>query len=277
MSELMSAHLFRIKRDKTFWACVAVMLVCSVGVMLNGCRQAGSMAAYGYQMNLERYYFTLAPAVGLFAGVFSGLFLGTEHSDGAVRGKLIVGHSRRQVYFASLLTNILAALMITAAWLIGGLVGVPVLGLWKMSGIAVAINILVAVGSAVAIAAMFTLLGMLVTKKSNGVVAAILLFLGLLLTASWVYNALMEPEMTAGFIMTVDGVQTAELTPNPNYVSGVMRKVLELILDILPTGQEALLCNGGIARPLLNLVASGAIAVFTTLAGIAVFERKDLK
>lgn len=277
MSELMSAHLFRIKRDKTFWVCVAVMLVCSVGVMLNGCRQAGSMAAYGYQMNLERYYFTLAPAVGLFAGVFSGLFLGTEHSDGAVRGKLIVGHSRRQVYFASLLTNILAALMITAAWLIGGLVGIPVLGLWKMSGIAVAINILVAVGSAVAIAAMFTLLGMLVTKKSNGVVAAILLFLGLLLTASWVYNALMEPEMTAGFIMTVDGVQTAELTPNPNYVSGVMRKVLELILDILPTGQEALLCNGGIVRPLLNLVASGAITVFTTLAGMAVFERKDLK
>lgn len=277
MNELISAHLFRIKRDKTFWACVAVMLVCSVGVMLNGCRQAGSMAAYGYQMNLERYYFTLAPAVGLFAGVFSGLFLGTEHSDGAVRGKMIVGHSRRQVYFASLLTNILAALTITAAWLIGGLAGVPVLGLWKMSGIAVAINILVAVGSAVALAAMFTLLGMLVTKKSNGVVAAILLFLGLLLTASWVYNALMEPEMTAGFIMTVDGIQTAELTPNPNYISGVMRKVLELILDILPTGQEAILCNGGIVRPLLNLVASGAIVVFTTLAGMAVFERKDLK
>lgn len=277
MSELMSAHLFRIKRDKTFWACVAVMLVCSVGVMLNGCRQAGSMAAYGYQMDLEKYYFTLAPAVGFFAGVFSGLFLGTEHSDGAIRGKLIVGHSRRQVYFASLLTNILAALTITVVWLVGGLVGVPVLGLWKMSGIAVAINILVAVGSAVALAAMFTLLGMLVMKKSNGVVAAILLFLGLLLTASWVYNTLMEPEMTTGFIMTVDGVQTAELTPNPNYVSGVMRKVLELILDILPTGQEALLSNGGIVRPLLNLAASGAVTVFTTLAGMAVFERKDIK
>lgn len=83
--------------------------------------------------------------------------------------------------------------------------------------------------------------------------------------------------MTAGFIMTVDGVQTAELTPNPNYVSGVMRKALEMILDILPTGQEALVSNGGIVRPLLNLAASGAITVFTTLAGIAVFERKDIK
>lgn len=277
MSELMSAHLFRIKRDKTLWSCVAVMLVCSVGVMLNGCRQAESMAGYGYQMNLEKYCFTLAPAVGFFAAVFSGLFLGTEHTDGAVRGKLIVGHSRRKIYLASLVINILAALTITVAWLIGGLVGIPFLGLWKMSGFAVAMNILVAIGSAVALAAMFTLLGMLVTKKSNGVVAAILLFLGLLLTAAWVYNALMEPEMTAGFIMTVDGVQTAELTPNPNYVSGVMRKVLEMILDILPTGQEALLSNGGIVRPLLNLAASGAIAVFTTLAGTAVFERKDLK
>ena len=159
----------------------------------------------------------------------------------------------------------------------GGLVGIPVLGLWKMSGVTVTMNILVAIGSAVALAAIFTLLGMLVTKKSTGVVAAMLLFLGLLLTASWVYNALMEPEMTAGFIMTVDGVQTAELTPNPNYVSGVMRKVLELILDVLPTGQEAMLANGGVARPLLNLMASVAITVFTTLAGMAVFERKDIK
>ena len=277
MSELMSAHLFRLKRDKAFWACVGAMLAFSVGGMLNGCRQSEAMLAYGYQMGLEKYYFTLAPAVGFFVGVFSGLFLGTEYADGAIRGKLIVGHSRREVYFASLLANILTALTITAAWLIGGLVGVPVLGLWKMSGIAVAINILVAVGSAVALAAMFTLLGMLVMKKSNGVVAAILLFLGLLLTAAWVYNALMEPEMTAGFIMTVDGVQSAELTPNPNYVSGVMRRVLELLLDILPTGQEALIANGGIGRPLLNLVASGAVTVFTTLAGMAVFERKDIK
>ena len=277
MSELMSAHLFRLKRDKAFWSCVGAMLAFSVGVILNGCRQSEAMLAYGYQMGLEKYYFTLAPAEGFFAGVFSGLFLGTEYADGAIRGKLIVGHSRREVYFASLLANILTALTITAAWLIGGLVGVPALGLWKMSGVAVTMNILVAVGAAVALAAMFTLPGMLVTKKSTGVVAAILLFLGLLLTAAWVYNALMEPEMTAGFIMTVDGVQSAELTPNPNYVSGVMRRVLELILDILPTGQEVLIANGGIGRPLLNLVASGAVTVFATLGGMAVFERKDIK
>ncbi len=277
MNELMGAHLFRMRRDKAFWACAAAMLVFAVGLMLNGCRQAGVMANLGYQTELEKYYFTLAPVVGLFAGVFSGLFLGTEYADGAVRNQLIVGHSRRQVYFASLLTNILAALLLTAAWLMGGLVGIPVLGLWKMSGVTVTMNILVAIGSAVALAAIFTLLGMLVTKKSTGVVAAMLLFLGLLLTASWVYNALMEPEMTAGFIMTVDGVQTAELTPNPNYVSGVMRKVLEPILDVLPTGQEAMLANGGVARPLLNLMASVAITVFTTLAGMAVFERKDIK
>lgn len=277
MGELMSAHLFRVKRDKVFWGCMVAMLAFSVGVMLNGCRQAEIMAVYGYQTKLEKYYFTIAPVVGFFAGVFSGLFLGTEYADGAVRGKLVVGHSRCQVYLASLMTNILAALAITAAWLAGGLVGIPFLGFWEISGIAVAVRILVAAGSAIALASIFTLLGMLVEKKSASAVGSIVLFLVLLLGAAWVYNALMEPEMTSGFIMTMDGVQTAELTPNPNYLSGIMRKVLELILDILPTGQEALLSNDGIVRPLLNLAASGAITVFTTLAGIAVFERKDLK
>ena len=72
MNELMGAHLFRMKRDKAFWACLAAMLIFSVGLMLNGCRQAGVMAGYGYQMGLEKYYFTLSPAVGLLTGVFAG-------------------------------------------------------------------------------------------------------------------------------------------------------------------------------------------------------------
>ena len=170
-----------------------------------------------------------------------------------------------------------SAFTISAVWLVGGLVGIPVLGLWNIGGAALAARILVALGSAMAMASIFTLLGMLVTKKSTAAVGSILLFLALLLGAAWVYNALMEPEMTTGLIMTVDGVQSAELTPNPNYVSGVMRRVLELLLNILPTGQEALVSNGEVGWPLLDLAASGAITLFTTLAGIAVFERKDIK
>lgn len=277
MGELMRAHLFRMRRDKAFWVCMAVMLVFSVGVTLNGCRQAGLMEAQGYEWGLEKYYFVLGPMVGLLAGAFSGLFLGTEYADGALRSKLIIGHSRRQVYLAALLTDLLAAGLITAAWLAGGLVGIPFLGLWKQGMVATAVQILVAIGSAMALASVFTLLGMLVDKKSAGAVGSILLFLAMLLVASWVYNALAEPEMTAGFIVTVDGVQSAELTSNPNYVSGVLRRVLELILDILPTGQEALLSNGEIARPGLNLAASAFITAFTTLVGLAFFEGKDLK
>lgn len=277
MDKLMRAHLFRMKRDRVFWICMAVMLACSVGMTLNGCRQAGIMIAQGYQWGLEKYYFTLGPMVGFLAGTFSGLFLGTEHADGAVRGKLIVGYPRRQVYLSALLVNMLAAGAITAVWLAGGLVGIPFLGLWKQGAAAAAVQILIAFGSAMALASIFTLLGMMVEKKSAGAVGSIVLFMALLLVAAWGYNALMEPEMTAGFIMTVDGVQTAELTPNPNYVSGVMRRALELILDILPTGQEALLSNGGIVRPGLNLAASAVITLCTTLAGLAFFEGKDLK
>lgn len=277
MNELMEAHLYRLKRDKVFWLCMAAMLILSVAVMLNGCRQSEVMMSYGYQIGLERYYFTLAPAAGLFAGVFSGLFLGTEYADGAVRGRLIVGHSRRRIYLASLMTNILAAVLIALAWLTGGLIGIPFLGLWKMGGVSVALHILIALGSTMALAGIFTLLGMLGTKKSTSAVGTLLLFLALLLAASLIFNKLLEPELTSGIIWTIDGLQMAEPTPNPSYVGGAMRKVLEVILDILPTGQEALLANGGIVRPVLNIAASVAVTVLTTVAGLALFEKKDLK
>lgn len=277
MNELIEAHLFRLKRDKVFLTCLVIMLGISVAVMLNGCRQSAVMMTYGYQTRMERYYFALAPAVGLLAGVFSGFFLGTEQDDGAIRSKLIVGHSRRQVYLASLLTNILAAALLTAVWLIGGLVGIPFFGFWEMGGVAAALHIFVAFGSAIALAAIFTLLGMLATKKSASAVGTILLFLALLLMASLIYNKLLEPEMTSGIIWSIDGIQMAEPRPNPSYVGGIMRTVLEVILDILPTGQEALLTNAGIVRPLLNLVASGTITVLTTIAGLTLFQWKDLK
>lgn len=277
MNELMGAHLYRLKRDKVFWLCTIAMLILSVAVMLNGCRQSEVMMSYGYQTRLERYYFTLAPAVGLFAGVFSGLFLGTEYADGAVRSKLIVGHSRRQIYLATLAVNILAAVLITVAWLTGGLIGIPFFGLWEMGVVAAALHILVAFGSAIALAAIFTLFGMLATKKSTSAVGTLLLFLALLLVASLIYNKLLEPELRNGILWTIDGMLMEEPTPNPNYVGGIMRTVLELILDILPTGQEALLTNGGIVRPVLNVAASVAVTVLTTVAGMALFEKKDLK
>lgn len=277
MYNLLTSEWKRLTKDKVFWLCLGVTLAAAIISMLNGCRQAKGMIADGYQISLEDYYYNLAPVIGLLCAVFSSLFLGTEYNDGTIRNKIIAGHTRKEIYLANLCVNLTAGTCFTLAWLTGSMVGIPFLGPWE-TGIAVFLLFaLTAVFFTAAMIGIFTLLGMLCSNKAISAVTALLFFLALLIFASILYNRLCEPELTSSVVLTSQGIQPQEPTPNPNYVSGVTRTVYQFLVDFLPTGQSILLANAELGRPLLSILSSIFITAATTLSGIALFRRKDLK
>lgn len=276
MRKLMSANLARLWRDRVFWIGMLAMAAYSVLSMVNGCRQAArDMSEFGY--TLEHYYFQGMPVIGIFIAVFTGLFLGTEYSDGTLRNKLIVGHTRAQVYLSNLLTTTTASLLMLAVWFIGGLVGIPALGAWRMG----ASNLLIYFGISslmvAALSAIFALTGMLLTNRAIAAVVSILICLGIVLSGSMLYNALSEPEMSSGMIVTQNGVAMGEPTPNPDYVGGAKRAAYEFMVDFIPAGQGILLADLAVARPARMMLSSAAIIALFTLCGLLTFGRKDLK
>lgn len=277
MRKLLSANFARLRKDKVFWICIIAILLISGGNMLNGCRQAIIMKQDGYIVGLDNYYFNLAPVPGLFQAVFISLFLGTEYSDGSIRNKLIVGHTRSDIYLANAVVCFTAGLCFLAAFLIGGLVGIPFLGAWKIGPQKVIVLILVALFFSTALTSIFTILGALSANKAVTAVTAILLWLGLLILASMVYNRLCEPETISGVMITAAGMQMSDPSPNPNYVSGTFRTFLEWLVNALPTGQAILTANLEIARPVQNILCSAVITLCTTVGGIFAFRKKDLK
>ena len=277
MRKLLSANYSRLFRNGLFWFCTAALLVISVLTMFNGCRQAALLELDESAAALEDYYFNLAPVIGLFLSVFLALFLGTEYSDGTMRNKLTVGHRRRDVYLANLLVCFTAGLFFLAAWLLGGLTGIPVFGLWQIGVQSAVLFMLVAVFFTAAFAGIFTLLSMLSTNRAVTAVLSILLFLGLLFAASYFYSALCEPEMYSDMIVTAEGIQVGEPAPNPYYISGFTRTLYEWILDFLPSGQSIRLANMVLVHPLRAIVSSVVILIGTTAAGLAAFRKKDLK
>ena len=128
-----------------------------------------------------------------------------------------------------------------------------------------------------ALAALLTLLCLLIPNRAVSAVAAILLMFGLIVVGSVFYNALCEPEMAAAAIMTVNGFEVGEPTPNPDYVSGALRTVYQFAVDALPTGQAILLANQELAHPAVSLSASAGLVLLCTAVGMLVFRRKDLK
>lgn len=276
MRKLISADFCRLRRDKVFWIGAAAVLVYAVTGMLSGCRQTLEDTQSEFPYALDTFYFCFVLGIGIPIAVYIGLALGTEYSDGTIRNKLVVGHTRRDIYLANLFINILCGLCLLLAGLLGGLIGIPVLGTWKM-GKMFLVYLMISIMFMVSYAAIFTLVGMLCSSKAVSAVLSILLFLGLMLVAVNVYSKLMEPEMVNGLIITQEGMQMGDPSPNPAYVSGLEREICQFIVDFLPTGQCCQMEELSIQHPVRMIVSSAVIAIVTTLGGIVAFERKDIK
>lgn len=279
MNNLLSANFRRLKNSRMFWDCCAVTLLGAAATMLLDCRTAARVLAENpeYVYRLDDYFLSPVPVTGILMALFAASFLGTEYGDGTMRNKLIVGHTRSAIYLSALLPGICAALAIAAASLLGRLAGIPTLGGWQGGAGALCGHIAVYAGIAAALTACFTLIGMLSSHRSATMALCLFTFLGLLMLASYLYNALCEPEMVSEMMVTVNGVQASDPHPNPSYIGGTLRTVYEIVLLILPTGQAILLANGESGPALPQVAASLGVAALVTAAGIALFRRKDIQ
>lgn len=272
MHKLLSAGLYRLRRDNAFWGTLVVVFLLSAVIMMFGMRRVSA----GSNPTLDDYYFYMLPLFGLFCAFFIGLFIGTEYTDGTMRNKIVVGHTRAEIYLSNFVVCLIACESFVTAWLAGGLVGIPVMGVWKRSVYIILLYIVLAILLTAAMTGIFVMVCMSAIHK-NAAVWTILLFIILLLIGSYFYNHLCEPEMSSGVMMTANGMEMAEPSPNPNYVGGIQRIIYQFIVDSLPTGQSILINNMELARPLLSAAASVVIAFLTTFAGYCAFRKRDLK
>ena len=70
----------------------------------------------------DRMFFASAAMV-LYFSFFSTIFISVEYHDGIIRNRVIAGFSQTNVYAASLLAQYSAVLIMTAFYLLGGLLG----------------------------------------------------------------------------------------------------------------------------------------------------------
>lgn len=68
---------------------------------------------------LDGCLFEGLPLMGLVSAIFTSLFIGSEYSDGTIRNKLVVGHSRMRIYLANLIVCSIASILISLAYTAG--------------------------------------------------------------------------------------------------------------------------------------------------------------
>lgn len=276
MRKLLSANFARLWRNKVFWLC----MLFSVGVAI--VTVAGShrvLVQYPeIDIAMEDNLFQIAAYVGFAQAVFCGLFLGTEYSDGTVRNKLVVGHTRAAVYGANLLVCMAAGLLMCLAYfavylsLGWALISVPVMAAKSIAGL-IALTLL----AMLSFSAIFTLVGMNSQSKAGSAVAMLLLVLATMFLCSYLLAQLNEPEITAMGQILADGTVEINQELNPDYISGAKRAIYQFIVDFWPMGQGMQISNTEVTHPWQMGIYAVILVILSTAAGIAGFRKKDIK
>lgn len=279
MSRLLSAGFMRLWKSRVFWTLVAGMFLWSLFMVYGNHMEC--IAKGETDDTLTNFFFGYGVIIGGAVSIFASLFFGTDYSDGTIRNKIIIGHSRKSIYMSNLIISVAAGVVMTAAWILAMLaVGVPVCGWNGFDAVQVLVYLAVSFFMIVAFAAVFTAFSILLSNRSVAVIVSFLVFLFFLWCGAYIYSRLREPEVEPIYTMvTKDGVEKitdASYIENPTYVRGTQREVYTRILEFMPTGQALFLMENEVTDVSFMIFSSLVITVAVTLGGIVCFGRKDL-
>lgn len=276
MRNLLSSGFFRLWKSKLFWGCTALLFFQGVYEVWD----SYTWLQYG-ERNLDDILFAYTTIISLFGAVFCSLFIGREYSDGTIRNKLMVGIRRSSVYLSNLVLSVCASVIMCLAYIIAAVVGSaiflypPTIGFVEIVRL-LALSVLIIIS----LCALFTAVSLLCQNKAAASVICLLGIFIMFIASVIVIQSLSEEETHEAYIY-VDGETNEYIQvpagPNPAYVSGVRRTVYEFLKDFMPVSQGLQIEMNRIDHPLRITLYSLCLIFFTTLGGMLVFERKDLK
>lgn len=275
MNKLLSAEFTRLFKSAIF-RIILILAVCDALFEV-----AVQCIEEGRDFPIDSYITEWLPFAGFIAAVFIGLFIGREYSDRTLNNKIIAGHKRIEIYLSELIVCIAAGFIVQVVYIAAFSVPAMLLcdgfyGSFKEIVIAQLLGLCVIA----AYIAIFLPVSMLMQSKSGGLVISIIMSLVILFGGSYVYLKLSWQISDA----EISELEEANEEYDASYYADMNRltenelKAFQFLNDFLPSTQQMNISDFGIPDnagryPLYD----GAIIVVTTLCGVLLFRRKDIR
>lgn len=273
MYNLLSANFMRLKKEKVFWMLSGFMLV--LGLIFPVVIKMDEIKTKTAR-DMDSIFGQYAIFIGIFMAVFCSFFVGKEYSDGTIRNKIIAGKRRADIYLANFIDCAMVSVMMCGCFFLAYLcVGIPLLGSFSIDLKTALQYLLTVISLSIAFSSIYNLIAMLSTNKAVTAVICILLAFMLLFIGMQLNQMLSQPETVTG-MTDAEGVTTYEEYPNPDYLNGEERRIVQIVYDIIPGGQVAHCVSlDAVNLPMLP-VYSLIIILLTTGIGLLCFKKKDI-
>lgn len=280
MRKLLSANFSRLWKSKVFWVlegfCFGFGVFAYILVAIN----TRNLGQGWLEYEAHNYFYLPVLFIAVIVAIFACFFIGNDFSDGTLRNKLIVGHSRVNIYFSFLLTVCAASVLFLLAHVLAMLiVGLPFSGAAVLNDVELQpwriMNVLLA---AIMYASIFTLLSMLDSNKARNVVVSLLVAGVLIFAGTYFYGKVSAPEYIQMVSQQSDGSLLLQDGPrNSEYLTGMTRIVYHWITLILPSGSVMLSQDKRLDFDWRNPLCSVVMILLLTVVGISFFKRKNIK
>lgn len=275
MIRLLSAGFKRLFTNKIFWTIIAVMCALSVFVNIN---LYGNVKE-GYAVDVANCMFVFIYAVPIGIAVLCSSYIGSEFSDGTIRNKIVIGHSRVAIYLTNLAFIFVSSVMFMLAYVLPySVVGLILFGKSGVGISAIALNFGLSLLTLLAFSSLYSLCTMLLAKKAAAGIVCLLLFMAGFMCAMSINTRLEAPEYYQGYELMDDGsVGLGEPQLNHRYLRGTKRAVYEAANDILPSCQCIQISRYGTPHPSRIVISNLILLAAAAVVGAAAFKRRDLK
>ena len=286
MYKLLKANFFRLVKNKIFWGIVIITILIASFILFNTILNQQGETKEGIDKILVMYIHF----IGIFIAMFTSLFVGTEYSDGAIRNKIVIGHSRKNIYFANLITSIAVGICIEFIYmLVIMIVGIPTLGTLQMTTEKFLFIVLDIIFIIMAYASIFTCITLLCSDITVSTVTCIILVLVMLVVSMALSSTANATKYYENYSQNENGEIEVYQEPNPGYPGDFKKNVAKTILYCISTGQASQIASQVNKHPFQMVdymsdnelktafLYSLGMTVCITGLGIYCFKRKDLK
>lgn len=292
MLKLLRAGFFKYVKSTAFW--VSLICAAACGVLCWLTRELDIFIDVSEVLSIVVY---------VICAAMISLNIGKEYSDGTFRNKIIVGHTKTNIFLSEMIIGLAACTLVYLVFA----ASFSAVCAERVFGIAPAVLIRIPAAMLLAslgLSAMIVLISMLCTNKSVALIVTLAVMLVMAIavdvagtvlwrsemhTEKYIPHAVIDEITGEPIIDPTNGGYVMATEADPDYISEPTRAVLTAIYDILPAGaldqyvsEIRPYFEGGFPNqydlyPRYLPYVSVLVIILFPAVGVLLFSRKDIK
>ncbi len=276
MVKLLRSNLSRLIKFKPLYAALAIQAGVMLFITLNSYLQS---LKYGSKLWADMVFsFTVCSILSAaLLAVICSLFIGADYHNGTIRNKLISGLPRYKIYFANLITvMVIAECMNVAAMLVFYPLTLPLFGGFIEKTNMLLTTFFLGNLTLLVYASLYTAVAMTTKNTVAALIVTVASLFIMTMAAQYFLSEINAPLTYTQIVVNEFGEQVQETIPNPYRKSESVLAFFEVLLNIFPSGQVAVLGSDKIVA-WQAAVSSLCLIGFSGGIGLAVFSKENLK